>query len=124
MHRAVRALAALVGLERRDQVLRALVVQLRHRVGRVHVLVVRDRVAAVAGVGERRTALDVADGWSLGPRRGRREKSDGKNRERSDDRNAQIHTYGLARSSPGKTGRDIKDLGAQLPPGTIRFGTF
>jgi len=23
--------------------------------------------------------------------------------------------------APGKTGRDIKDLGVQLPPGTIRF---
>jgi len=29
-----------------------------------------------------------------------------------------------ARMGPAKTGRDIKDLGAQMPPGTIGCGAY
>ena len=60
MHGAVRTLTTLVRLERRDQVLRALAVQLGHRVRGVHVLVVRNRVAAIAGVGQFLALLGVA----------------------------------------------------------------
>ena len=42
-------------------------------------------------------------------------------RKGNDDRNAQCHDGDRAFEVP-KTGRDIKDLGAQLPPGTIGRG--
>ena len=60
MHGAVRALAALVGLERCHQVFGPLAAQLGHRVRRVHVFVVRNRMAAHAGVGQVMAAPGVA----------------------------------------------------------------
>src|SRR5579885_1911723 len=51
LHGLVRALAAAVGGQRSAEVGRILSAQARHAVGRIHVVVVRNAVAAHAGVG-------------------------------------------------------------------------
>jgi hypothetical protein len=71
VHGAMRTLAALVGLERSDQVFGTLAVQLWHRVRGVHVLVVRNGMAAIAGIGQCPTTLSVAS-LCLGMNRERR----------------------------------------------------
>src|SRR5688572_29993589 len=60
VHGLVRAVAAGVGVEGVDQVQGVLAAELRHAVVRESILVVRDAVAAVAGIGENLAALGIA----------------------------------------------------------------
>jgi len=60
VHGGVTALAGPVFLQRGDQVFGVLPAQLRHGIGRIHILVGFDAVAAQAGVTQRLAAYGIA----------------------------------------------------------------